>query len=112
MGQLDMDRFDQDLRNALERKSPSPGFEGRLTARLGQQEHRTRWWTAWRRPPLRWAAITVVSLLLLVGVEEWNERQKELEQGQLAKDQVMLALRIAGSKIRLAQSKVQDLSQK
>lgn len=90
--------LDDELRSALERREPSPDFTARVLARVAAQPMRpARVWP-------RWVAAMAASLLLAAGALEYRHYQ-----GERAKAQVMLAVRIAGSKLNKAQKKVQML---
>jgi hypothetical protein len=86
-----MDWLEEELKQALARKEPSPDFESRVRSRTRRKTNvvmMTRRWMA--------AAAAVV---VLVGAGEgyrWH-------RGQEAKDQVMLAMRIAGGKLNRVQ---------
>ena len=79
-----MDWLEQELTQALARKEPAPGFDSRVCARLH------------RRP--QWLAVAATILVMIGGGEAWRQHQ-----GQVAKEQVMTALRIAGSKLNRVQ---------
>ncbi len=89
-----MDWLEQELKRALERKEPAPGFAARVTAAARN-----------RRAP-RWIAIAA-SLLVLAGGGagyRWYE-------GVRAKDEVMTAMRLAGSKLNRVQARVLEVTQ-
>lgn len=112
MHRSDEDRLEEDLRRALSRQSPGNDFAVRLQTRLGQQARlapMSRLW--WRLPRLRWVAAAVLGVATFLGGAEYVQQQRQAE-GEAAKQQVMVALRIAGTKIQLAQNKVQHLSQR
>jgi hypothetical protein len=60
---------------------------------------------------VRWAAFTTVSICLVIGGVRYRNLQRERANGEAAKQQLMLALRIAGSKLQLAKSKVNEINQ-
>ena len=136
-----MSRFDDELKLALQREQPSPDFTDRVMARIAelpapqpqrQGEGGRGRWGEWRRnvvawfelPKLGWAtagALAVVLFAALFGVMRYREHQQELRrqaeiaaqvEGERAKEQVMLAMRIASAKLNLAQKKVQQTSQR
>ena len=89
-----MDWLEAELKQALERKQPSPGFDERVAA------------AARRRPPLyqwhrRWLA-AAAAILVITGVGVGYR----YHQGQVAKEQVMLAMRLAGSKLNRVQTQM------
>lgn len=100
-----MDRFEQDLRAGLRRKQAPPDLAAKVLARIeaGQEKH--HWW----RAPALARAVAIVLVVVAVGI--WVEqRHRERVAGEQARHQVELALRIAGSKLQLAEAKVQQLS--
>jgi hypothetical protein len=106
--------FDDELRAALKRQEPPKGFAERVLARVEpttaaarQPSWRERW--AWLNPSSRpvWVTASVVAAMLLVTSGMQYQRQR---QGELAKQQVMLALEIAGSKLNYVQKKALGLS--
>ena len=97
-----MSRLDDELRNALRREEPPLGFAGRVLARAESMPSRRRWWAF---PRMRWAAAAAAVVLLASGLG--IERQRRIRaQGEFAKEQVMLALRITGSKLQFVKEKI------
>jgi hypothetical protein len=80
-----MDWLEEELKRALSREEPPPGFEFRAWRRL-------------RRKFPWWLAAAAALMLLAGGAEAWHWRR-----GQAASRQVMLAVRIAGGKLNLVQ---------
>jgi len=99
-----MASLEDELRSALRRREPSPDFTERVLARVAAAPVR-RASQPWRQPRFRWVAAIAAALLLAVGGLEYRHYQ-----GERAKDQVLLAVRIAGSKLNKAQKKVQMLT--
>jgi hypothetical protein len=60
---------------------------------------------------IRWGAVTAVSASLFVGAVHYRNVQRERAQGEAAKQQLMLALHIAGRKLQLAKTKVNDVNE-
>jgi hypothetical protein len=104
-----MNDLEKQLRSALRRCDPPAGFADRLMAQIHQdsdcesQRKAVLWW--WLK--LRWAAIPALAAVLIFGFwfRAYEQRQQEKE-ALAAKQQVMLALRITGSKLRMAKAKV------
>ncbi|MGA2132759.1 MAG: hypothetical protein ABSH50_10735 [Bryobacteraceae bacterium] len=92
--------LDDELRSALQRRQPSPDFTARVLARVAAESARP----AVRAWP-RWVAAMAASLLLAAGAMEYRHYQ-----GERAKAQVMLAMRITATKLNKAQKKVQMLT--
>jgi hypothetical protein len=108
-----MEHFEEQLRKSLRRENPSANFEARVADRVAGADRRRSWWPsilAW--PQFRWAAVATMCLLILGGIAYRRERQMRRAEGEAAKQQVMIALRIAGAKMKLARTKVQGLSQR
>lgn len=98
--------LENDLKRALRRQSPAPGFAGRVMQRIEEQrfEETTRpmrpvWWRA--------AAASVTLAALLGGYA--THRVVEHRRGERAKEQVLTAMRIAGEKVRYAQQEVRGI---
>ena len=87
-----MDWLEQKLAKALARKEPAAGFDRRVRARMH------------RRP--RWLAIAATILVMMGAGEAWRQHR-----GQLAKEQVMTAMRIAGSKLNRVQMHLKGTEQ-
>ena len=96
-----MSDWEDELKQALGRKQPSPGFTGRVIHRLNVAPQ--------RRGPSRLAAVLAIAACTLLFV---GNREYDRYRGLQAKKQLLLALEITGSKLSIAQRKVQDLSQR
>ncbi|MGE0131394.1 MAG: anti-sigma factor [Blastocatellales bacterium] len=129
-----MNRFDDELRLALRREHPSPDFADRVMARIAQlpaqslieqKQEKSREKTGWLRklagfsqlPRMKWAMAGAMAVALIIvgfGVHRHREnerlRQAEIAEGERAKEQVMLAMRIASAKLNIAQKKVYESS--
>jgi hypothetical protein len=94
--------LEHDLKRALRRESPAPGFAGRVLQRIEHAEPEPRkpvWWRA--------AAASVTLGLLLGGYA--THKVAEHRKGERAKEQVLAAMRIAGEKVRIAQEEVRAI---
>lgn len=120
-----MNRFDEEMRKALRREEPSPDFTDRVMARVAelQRQEKPREKTDWLRrlaeffqpPTMKWAMAATMAIALVVagfGVHyrRENERRRlaEIAEGERAKEQVILAMRIASAKLNIAQKKVHE----
>lgn len=95
---------EDDLRRALRRESPAPGFASRVLQRIdreAQPRSSRRWWRAV-------AASVTLTALVGSGVA-YQDHQRRVREGEQAKEQVLLALRIAGEKVRYAQNEVRTI---
>jgi anti-sigma-K factor RskA len=119
-----MDRFEQELKEALRRQTPDDGFAARVCARIAEEhgaKEKTRRRLTHRGPQQarvwlagvkwRWATAAVLCLALALGLYVRQMRQ-ERARAEAVKAQVMLALRITGAKMRLAQERVRSVSGK
>jgi len=106
-----MTRLEQELRAALQRQEPPDGFADRVLALAAEQEarHERNLWTRFKQlfavPRLRWAAAVVAVLVIASGVGIRVEEQRRAE-GEAAKRQVMLALRITSEKWQVAAKEI------
>ncbi|HEU4889363.1 MAG TPA: hypothetical protein VFV49_15865 [Thermoanaerobaculia bacterium] len=94
--------LEDDLKRALRRQAPAPGFAGRVLQRIEQEDHPKRrpvWWRA--------AAASVTLAAILGGYA--THRVVEHRRGEHAKEQVLTAMRIAGEKVRYAQQEVRSI---
>ena len=105
-----MDPLEEQLKNALRREEPRAGFAGRVRTRIAVQEKRVRGAGWLSIPRLRW----VPGILLCVGIVaaiSYRHDRVERARGEVAKRQVYVALRLAGAKMQLAESKVRHFSE-
>jgi len=93
--------IDDELRHALRRESAPEGFRDRVMQRIATTPRRTmhaRWRVA--------AAVMLLTTGTIGGITMHHiERQRE---GERAREQVLLALRIAGKKVHYAREEVRD----
>ena len=69
--------------------------------RDAKPQPRRQWWRA---------VAASVTLTALVGAgAAYQDHQRRIREGEQAKEQVMLALRIAGEKVRYAQTEVRSI---
>lgn len=110
-------REEELLRKMLLREDPSSGFAQQVMARAAAQSMTSKesvrnhpWHEVVFRPLVRWGAIGAVAASLVVGAVRYREVKRERAEGEAAKQQLMLALRIAGSKLQLARVKVNEIN--
>ena len=88
--------LDREFRRALARKSPAPGFAGRVLKRIE------------RAQAPRWRQVSAAASLALVAIlGAWGMHRHA--QGERAREQVLLAMRIAGAKVHVAQEHVREI---
>ena len=102
-----MSRLEDELRNLMRREDPGPEFTRKVLERVAAAPRRS-WWEAFLQGPrLRWAAVGALAGILVVfsGIE-YRREQRMRAEGEAAKEKLVLALRIAGSKLQVVQEKV------
>jgi len=123
------DELENNLKHALRREEPSAGFAERVITLAAQQSTTAPHHIAPISKPRfsfarlrvlgdyqlwpRWAAAAAVSAALIVGGFHYQTIQREKAQhaeGEAAKQRLMLALRIAGSKLQFAREKVNQIN--
>jgi hypothetical protein len=93
-----MDWLEEELKNALNRKEPSEGFDARVKQAAEAAARKPRVVPMTKH---RWLA-AAAAIIVLAGAGEgyrWH-------RGQVAKDQVMLAMRITGGKLNRVQMQI------
>ena len=85
-----MDRLEQELKKALSRKEPKEGFDERVRKAVKRPKVVTM--------PRRWLA-AAAAVVVLAGAGGYREYR-----GYMAKEQVMQAMRITGSKLNRVQT--------
>jgi hypothetical protein len=107
-----MTPFEEQLKQALARQEPSADFTSRVLAAAGRQEQKKEaaGWREWfRKSPLSmqaWRLAPVMAAFLVIsGVLAYHQRQQEAK-GRAAKQQLVQALRIAGTKLHHTQLRV------
>ena len=113
-----MNRLEDELKKALERVEPPAGFAERVLLRAAQAKEeepvRSRRWLGLfgfgvaGTGGLRWAAACALCVVLAASGVIY-ERDMQRRRGEEAKDQVMLALRITGSKLQIAEQSLKEL---
>ena len=104
---MTMDPLEEQLKNALRREQPRAGFAVRVRARVAVREETARHpgWSSLAR--LRWVVAILLCVGLVAGVS-YRHGKVERERGEAAKQQVYVALRLAGAKMQMAESKVRN----
>lgn len=94
--------LEDQLREGLHLREPSEGFADRLMARLPEQKPRGKV-IAW---PL-WKMAVAASLIAAAAVGGYAAHHRQVE-GERARDQVLLALRITHSTLDAVQQKISE----
>ncbi len=106
-----MSRLEDELRNALRPQQPPAGFADRVLTRLYAEGSRPpHWWQPVFAPFWRRALAGALACLILVGGFFLHHEQQRRREGEIAKEQVTLALRITGTKIHRAQQMVRQIN--
>jgi hypothetical protein len=107
-----MTNFEDDLRQALKRQAPAADFTARVLARCAEEDSKTRtggWRMFWTLPGWRLAALAG-ALVLVTGGTAYERHERQV-RGMEAKRRVMLAMRIAGTKLQEVQRRVRESEQ-
>ena len=116
-----MNKFENQLRKALSRKEPSALFTTRILATLAVREkHDVSWMKTLRllsvSPSLRWAAVGVLACLLMglgqLGYQRFERHRRAQVEGERAKEQLVLALKITNEKLSIVQKKLSRIQNK
>ncbi len=111
-----MTPFENELKKALSRQEPSVDFTARVLAKAAAQDSsagrpRVANLPGWRffggALPLRFALLAAVVLLLVAGFA--YKRHIQIEKGETAKKQLLVAMHIAGAQLRQAQLRVKRI---
>jgi len=100
--------LEDDLKRVLSRESPAPGFASRVMLRIERDAVPKRR-RAFVRQHWRAVAASLALTALLGGGVAYEEQQRRIREGEEAKEQVLVALRIAGEKVRYAQNEVRAI---
>jgi hypothetical protein len=107
--------IEDELRRALRRQEAPPDFARQVLARIAEpssirQIARDSWWRIFTQPLVRWAAVSATAASLVIGGIHYRSVERDRARGEAAKQQLMLALRIAGSKLQLAKARVNEIN--
>jgi anti-sigma-K factor RskA len=96
-----MTPFEEHLKEALARKEPLQDFANRVLEKTKEQQPRRRtpgraWWF---RRPWAWRLAPVMAALVLVCAGVMYREHERTVRGELAKEKLLIAMRIAGSKL-------------
>ncbi|MFL6352812.1 MAG: hypothetical protein ACJ74Z_13315 [Bryobacteraceae bacterium] len=109
-----MTPFEQQLKEALARKEPSPDFVSRVLEKAKEQQPQPHIaGRTWRfRRAWTWRLAPVMAALALVCAGAMYRDHERTVRGELAKQQLLTAMRIAGSKLHDVQQRVIDIQYK
>jgi len=108
-----MSYLDDELKTALRRTEPPAGFAERVLERAKAPAlPEPSWWESLgvllRPPRLQWVALSVVMSLMIPAAGVYR-RERQRAEGEKAKEQLMLAVRVAGGKLHRVQRKVLEM---
>ena len=100
-----MTPFEEEVKKALDRCEPPEGFTERLAARIAALPAARKRGvnTSWS-----WAA-AAAAMMLLVGGAAVEKRYEQARKGEMAKQQVLLAMRITNAKLQQAQERIRQV---
>ena len=99
-----MDWLEQELRKSLNRKDPPQGFEERVKGRLREPKRDSTGQAKASAPPW-WRLATAAALMIAAVAGGVGYRQ---HQGEVARQQVLQAFRIAGGSLNQIQTHVRE----
>lgn len=100
-----MDRFEQELKDAM-RREPAPDWLAcAVMARVSaeRQKKQKPEWFGWAR--MRWVAASLV-LVAVVGGVRFEQQREERIRGEQAKQELMAAFQVTGMKLRAVEERV------
>ncbi len=105
-----MTPFEEELKKALARKEPGEGFVDQVltkveTNRSGTAKARL---VAWSNPLWRFASAAILLMVALISGLAYRQHER-VAKGEAAKNQLLLAMRIAGSELHEAQLRVKKI---
>jgi hypothetical protein len=104
-----MTPFEEELNQALRRQEPAADFTARVLARCAEEDAKSRavrWHMFWTAPSWRLGAIAA-ALLIAAGGTAYQQHEREV-RGLAAKRKLLLAVRVAGSKLQEVEQRVAD----
>lgn len=96
-----MTPFEEELKKALTPRQPSAGFTERVLEQLPAAKFSPRRSVPWR------LAVAAAAALFIAGGTVYQQHERNV-QGEAARHQLLLAMRIAGSKLLQVQQRVQQ----
>jgi len=105
-----MTPLEDDLKQALKRQEPAADFTARVLARCAAAELSSKRRFFWSAPVWRMGLAAAAVLLMLVGGSVYQRHEHEVK-GMAAKRQLLLAMRIAGTKLQEVQQRVKESEQ-
>jgi hypothetical protein len=106
-----MTPFEEELKKALARRQPPDGFTARVLAKAENKRARTSKWNPriWFHHAQIWRLVPALVVLLAVTAGAVFQRHQRAVRGEEAKEKLLTAMRIAGTKLHDTQQHVIDL---
>jgi hypothetical protein len=101
-----MSQFERDLKESLKRREPPPGFAERVLAHTYATEKPGFW--GWRGL----VAVAALALVMVGGGVFFVQEQRRQAEAEQKKEQLMAALRITGSKLRLVDERLSAIRER
>ncbi|HTU33271.1 MAG TPA: hypothetical protein VMF66_05670 [Candidatus Acidoferrum sp.] len=107
------DKLEQELKKALRRTDPPAGFAERVLARAAKEEQAK---LAREKRRFQWFGMSglrlgvTCALCLIVAASGMIYQHERHQQGEQAKEQLMLALRITSSKLEIANQGIRQIN--
>jgi hypothetical protein len=111
-----MTPFEEELKQALKPQEPSGDFTARVLARCAEEDAKRRsgfWQSFWTAPAWR-LGVVGAALFLVAGGTVYEQHEREIKRearGMEAKRQLLMAMRIAGTKLQQVRQRVQESEQ-
>jgi hypothetical protein len=103
-----MTPFEEELKRALARREPSADFTQRVLTKVAAAPEKAGTWQ-WFDAVRAWRLAAVAAAVLAVaGGTVYEQHEREL-RGEEAKRKLLVAMRIAGSKLQEAQERVKEV---
>jgi hypothetical protein len=103
-----MDPMEQELKDALRRQQAPDWFAQGVMAKVkAEQARKASHWSGW----MRWATALAMLVVVMAGIRMEQVRRERIA-GEHAKEQLILALQVTGSKLRQAQMRVQSVEER
>jgi hypothetical protein len=109
-----MSYLEDDLKTALRRTEPPEGFANRVLARAnGPAAAEPSWWqylTVLVRPPrVQWVALSLIVSVMIPAAGVYRKERQARAEGEKAKEQLVFAMRVTGSKLHRVHQKVLEM---
>jgi hypothetical protein len=103
-----MTAFEDELRKAMARREPPAEFTARVLAKTEVRSGKSQ---NWLNRIFGWRLAPVFALVLLLSAGITYQRHEQHVRGEKAKQELLVALRIAGSKLHDVRVHIQEVEQ-